>query len=88
MMKQKSLFIELEIGRRIKVSRTRKKFTLKQLINQTGFTKGCLSKAENFPSLSPLEIMPVSLGLQSYFSWGGGTANLHRHCKIRERSLT
>jgi len=40
--------MESEIGRRIKASRINKRFTLEQLANQTGFTKGYLSRIEKF----------------------------------------
>ena len=65
-MKQKSLFVESEIGRRIKASRINKKFTLEQLANQTGFTKGYLSrieKSEKSPPLSTLGIIARVLGM-------------------------
>lgn len=65
-MKQKSLFIESEIGRRIKASRIKKKFTLEQLAKQTGFTKGYLSrieKSEKSPPLATLGIIARVLGI-------------------------
>jgi transcriptional regulator with XRE-family HTH domain len=72
-MKQKSLFIESEIGRRIKASRINKKFTLEQLANQTGFTKGYLSrieKSEKSPPLSTLGIIARILGITISFLVG------------------
>ena len=72
-MKQKSLFIESEIGRRIKASRINKKFTLEQLANQTGFTKGYLSrieKSEKSPPLSTLGIIARVLGITISFLVG------------------
>ncbi len=72
-MKQKSLFIESEIGRRIKASRISKKFTLEQLAKQTGFTKGYLSrieKSEKSPPLSTLGIIARVLGITISFLVG------------------
>jgi transcriptional regulator with XRE-family HTH domain len=72
-MKQKSLFIESEIGRRIKASRINKRFTLEQLANQTGFTKGYLSrieKSEKSPPLSTLGIIARVLGITISFLVG------------------
>ena len=72
-VKQKSLFIESEIGRRIKASRINKKFTLEQLANQTGFTKGYLSrieKSEKSPPLSTLGIIARVLGITISFLVG------------------
>ena len=73
MMKQKSLFIESEIGRRIKASRINKKFTLEQLANQTGFTRGYLSrieKSEKSPPLSTLGTIARALGITISFLVG------------------
>ena len=72
-MKQKSLFIESEIGRRIKASRINKKFTLEQLANLTGFTKGYLSrieKSEKSPPLATLGIIARALGITISFLVG------------------
>jgi transcriptional regulator with XRE-family HTH domain len=72
-MKQNSLFIESEIGRRIKASRINKKFTLEQVANQTGFTKGYLSrieKSEKSPPLSTLGIIARILGITISFLVG------------------
>jgi len=72
-MKQQSLFIESEIGRRIKASRINKKFTLEQVANQTGFTKGYLSrieKSEKSPPLSTLGIIARALGITISFLVG------------------
>src|SRR5512136_428319 len=63
-MKQKSLFIELEINKR---------FTLEQLANQTGFTRGYLSrieKSEKSPPLSTLGIIGRVLGITISFLVG------------------
>jgi len=65
-MKQPSPFVESEIGKRIKASRIKKKFTLEQLANQTGFTKGYLSrieKSEKSPPLATLGIIARVLGI-------------------------
>ena len=75
MMKQKSLINESEIGRRIKASRINKRFTLEQLANQTGFTKGYLSrieKSEKSPPLSTLGIIARILGITISFLVGEG----------------
>lgn len=65
-MKHESLFIESEIGRRIKASRINRKFTLEHLAHQTGFTKGYLSrieKSEKSPPLATLGIIARVLGI-------------------------
>ena len=72
-MKQKSLFVESEIGRRIKASRINRRFTLEQLARQTGFTKGYLSrieKSEKSPPLSTLGIIARVLGITISFLVG------------------
>ncbi len=72
-MKQKSLIDESAIGRRIKASRINKRFTLEQLANQTGFTKGYLSrieKSEKSPPLSTLGIIARVLGITISFLVG------------------
>ena len=72
-MKQESLIDESDIGRRIKASRINKKFTLEQLANQTGFTKGYLSrieKSEKSPPLSTLGIIARILGITISFLVG------------------
>ena len=72
-MKQKSLFVESEIGRRIKASRINRRFTLEQLARQTGFTKGYLSrieKSEKSPPLSTLGIIARVLGITISFIVG------------------
>jgi len=72
-MKQKSLFNESEIGRRIKASRINKKLTLEELANRTGFTKGYLSrieKSEKSPPLSTLGIIARALGITISFLVG------------------
>jgi transcriptional regulator with XRE-family HTH domain len=73
MMNQKLLFIESEIGRRIKTARINKKFTLEKLAEQTGFTKGYLSrieKSEKSPPLSTLGIIARVLGITISFLVG------------------
>jgi transcriptional regulator with XRE-family HTH domain len=72
-MKQKYLFIESEIGKRIRMSRINRKLTLEQLANQTGFTKGYLSrieKSEKSPPLSTLGIIARVLGITISFLVG------------------
>jgi transcriptional regulator with XRE-family HTH domain len=72
-MKQKSPFIESEIGKRIRTSRISRKFTLEQLAGQTGFTKGYLSrieKSEKSPPLSTLGIIARVLGITISFLVG------------------
>ena len=71
--KKKSLFVESEIGRRIKASRINRRFTLEQLARQTGFTKGYLSrieKSEKSPPLSTLGIIARVLGITISFLVG------------------
>ena len=53
-MKQKTLFAESEIARRMKAFRIKRKFTIERLANQTGFTKGYLSRKENSEKHPPL----------------------------------
>ena len=65
-MKQKSGIIESEIGKRIKAFRINKRITLEQLAEQTGFTKGYLSrieKSEKSPPVSTLGILARALGI-------------------------
>jgi len=57
---------EAEIGSRIKAFRTEKGITLESLAQQTGFTKGYLSKVEKSkkaPPVSTLGILAKSLGV-------------------------
>jgi transcriptional regulator with XRE-family HTH domain len=73
MIKQNSLFIESEIGPRIKAARINKKFTLEELASHTGFTKGYLSrieKSEKSPPLSTLGIISRVLGITISFLVG------------------
>ena len=53
-MKQKTLFVESEIDRRMEAFRIKRNFTLERMANQTGFTKGSLSKRENSEKHLPL----------------------------------
>ncbi len=72
-MKQKSLFVESEISRRIKACRTNKKLTLDQLAKETGFTRGYLSrieKSKKSPPLSTLGIIARVLGITISFLVG------------------
>ncbi len=65
-MKQPSLVIESEIGKRIKAFRKGKGFTLEQLAAQTGYTKGYLSRVEKSlkaPPVSTLGTIARELGV-------------------------
>lgn len=65
-MKRKSAIIESEIGKRIKAFRINKRITLEQFADQTGFTKGYLSrieKSEKSPPVSTLGILARALGV-------------------------
>jgi transcriptional regulator with XRE-family HTH domain len=65
-MKQEQAIVEAEIGKRINAFRTQKRITLEQLANQTGFTKGYLSKVEKSkksPPVSTLGIIARALGV-------------------------
>jgi transcriptional regulator with XRE-family HTH domain len=65
-MKQEQAIVEAEIGKRINAFRTQKRVTLEQLANQTGFTKGYLSKVETSkksPPVSTLGIIARALGV-------------------------
>lgn len=65
-MKQTPAIIEAEIGKRIKAFRTVKRITLEVLAQQTGFTKGYLSKVETSkksPPVSTLGIIARALGV-------------------------
>lgn len=56
-MKQQPIIIEAEIGKRIKALRTQKRVTLDLLANQTGFTKGYLSKVEKSAKAPPVSTL-------------------------------
>jgi transcriptional regulator with XRE-family HTH domain len=65
-MKQKSVILESEIGKRIKKLRLEKQITLEKLAMQTGFTKGYLSKVEKSakaPPVSTLGTIARALGV-------------------------
>ncbi len=64
-MKQPPI-IEGEIGKRIKAFRNEKRLTLEKLAEQTGFSKGYLSKmekSEKAPPVSTLGIIARALGV-------------------------
>ena len=64
--KQRQSIEEAEIGSRIKAFRTGKGISLESLAQQTGFTKGYLSKVEKSkkaPPVSTLGILAKSLGV-------------------------
>jgi transcriptional regulator with XRE-family HTH domain len=64
--KQPPAIIESEIGKRIKIFRVNKGFTLENLASKTGFTKGYLSKVEKSgkaPPVSTLGIIARALGV-------------------------
>ena len=66
-------FIESEICKRIKASRKAKGITLDQLAQQTGFTKGYLSKVEKSdtaPPVSTLGMLARALGVSISFLIG------------------
>jgi len=56
-MKQTSVLIESEIGKRIKALRLGKRITLENLSAQTGFTKGYLSKVEKSEKAPPVSTL-------------------------------
>ncbi|KJS30567.1 MAG: hypothetical protein VR64_15205 [Desulfatitalea sp. BRH_c12] len=56
-MKQTSVLIESEIGKRIKALRLEKRITLENLSAQTGFTKGYLSKVEKSEKAPPVSTL-------------------------------
>lgn len=56
-MKQTSVILEAEIGKRIKSLRAEKRITLEQLAEQTGFTKGYLSKVEKSEKAPPVSTL-------------------------------
>jgi transcriptional regulator with XRE-family HTH domain len=58
-MKQKSVLIESEIGKRIKLLRNKKRITLERLATEAGFTKGYLSKVETSPKAPPVSTLGV-----------------------------
>lgn len=65
-MKQQPLINEADIGRRVKALRNAKRVTLEDLAQQTGFTKGYLSKvekSEKSPPVSTLGILARALGV-------------------------
>jgi transcriptional regulator with XRE-family HTH domain len=88
-MKQKSLFIESEIGKRIKASRINKKFTLEQLAKETGFTRGYLSrieKSEKSPPLGTLGIIARVLGITISFLVGEQSRGKSTCCPGEKRT--
>jgi transcriptional regulator with XRE-family HTH domain len=65
-MKPEQGIIEAEIGKRIRAFRSEKGFSLERLAQQTGFTKGYLSKVEKSkkaPPVSTLGILAHALGV-------------------------
>jgi transcriptional regulator with XRE-family HTH domain len=56
-MKQSTVIVESEIGKRIKALRAEKGVTLEQLARQTGFTKGYLSKVEKSKKAPPVSTL-------------------------------
>lgn len=65
-MKQQPTVIETEIGKRIRSFRNEKRITLEKLAEQTGFTKGYLSKVEKSgkaPPVSTLGTIARALGV-------------------------
>jgi transcriptional regulator with XRE-family HTH domain len=83
------IFIEAEICKRIKASRKAKGITLEQLAQQTGFTKGYLSKVEKSdtaPPVSTLGILARALGVSISFLIGERPLkNRLSHIKREER---
>ena len=64
-MKQNPIIIEAEIGKRIRSLRKERHVTLEELAQQTGFSKGYLSKvekSEKSPPVSTLGIIAHALG--------------------------
>ena len=65
-MKPVQGIIEAEIGKRIRAFRSEKGISLERLAQQTGFTKGYLSKVEKStkaPPVSTLGILAHALGV-------------------------
>ncbi len=56
-MKEKSVIIEAEIGKRIRSLRNQKRVSLENLATETGFTKGYLSKVEKSPKAPPVSTL-------------------------------
>lgn len=84
--KQKNISIESEIGKRIKNFRTRKGFTLEQLADRAGFTKGYLSRVEKSaksPPVSTLVIISRALGINLSVLLGEETYN-NRVCMVKK----
>jgi transcriptional regulator with XRE-family HTH domain len=72
-MIQNGVFVESEIGKRIKAFRKGKGITLDGLARQTGFTKGYLSKVEKSdkaPPVSTLGLIARALGVSISFLIG------------------
>jgi transcriptional regulator with XRE-family HTH domain len=90
-MKQRQAIVEAEIGKRINAFRAQKRITLEQLANQTGFTKGYLSKvekSEKSPPVSTLGIIARALGV-TISALLGEEASRSSFCLVRrdERPL-
>jgi len=74
--KQKPAISEAEIGMRIKTFRNQKKITLDKLAQQTGFTRGYLSKVEKSkksPPVFTLAIIARALGVNVSALLGEGS---------------
>ncbi len=83
------IFIESEICKRIKASRKAKGLTLDQLAQQTGFTKGYLSKVEKSDKAPPVSTLGIlARALDVSISFLIGEKPLHNrlsHIKKNER---
>ena len=84
------MIIEAEIGKRIHRYRLQNKFTLQELADKTGFSKGYLSKvekSEKAPPVSTLSVIGRELGVSVSAILGEETIN-DTICLVRQNERT
>jgi transcriptional regulator with XRE-family HTH domain len=81
---------ETEIGKRIREFRLKKNFTLQELADKTGYSKGYLSKvekSEKAPPVATLSVIARELGVSVSVILGEETKN-DSICLIRQNERT
>ena len=84
------MIIEAEIGKRIRKYRLKNNFTLQELADKTGFSKGYLSKvekSEKAPPVSTLSVIGRELGVSVSAILGEETIN-DTICLVRQNERT